>query len=141
MPGWIDSLLSPAGIIVATAKGVKRIENTNKNYKFTIIPVDSTIRAMLSIACDLKSRAFPTELPIYNLSLPEKGNQDLFRAENYCKFLLKLLEKSPLLPGIWCPNITFIENKFFYRLNLLLFQIIPAYLIDGLLMMFGQKTL
>lgn len=47
----------------------------------------------------------------------------------------------PFSQSLWFPDCTLTTNKFYYQLNALLFQWIPAYFIDFLLLIFGQKRL
>lgn len=145
MPGWIDSMMSPADSIISVAKGLKRCFNHNKFYKMETIPVDSVARAMISIVWDLKtkypSKSFPAEMPIYNLTTPDYPNyQNYMRGDNYQKSTEKILTKNPFKPGIWFPNVTYFEDGFYYKLNVLLFQFLPAFILDGFLMILGKKT-
>lgn len=49
LPGWVDSLNGPVGIIVGAAKGVIRSVHCNGHYHAQIIPVDLAINALIAI--------------------------------------------------------------------------------------------
>ena len=50
LPGWVDSLNGPVGIMLAAAKGVLRSLMVNPNATFEAIPVDTSINALILIA-------------------------------------------------------------------------------------------
>lgn len=50
IPGWVDNLNGPVGIMVAAGKGVLRSMYVKKDYTAELIPVDFAINAMLAIA-------------------------------------------------------------------------------------------
>lgn len=50
MPGWIDSLNGPPGIILAVGKGVLRCLLFNGDANFEAIPVDAAINGLLVVA-------------------------------------------------------------------------------------------
>lgn len=50
MPGWVDSLNGPVGVLVAGGKGVLRSMLGKPNVQAQIIPVDIAINALIIIA-------------------------------------------------------------------------------------------
>lgn len=50
LPGWVDNLNGPVGLIVGGGKGVIRSMHCNANYHAEIIPVDFAINALIGIA-------------------------------------------------------------------------------------------
>jgi fatty acyl-CoA reductase len=47
----------------------------------------------------------------------------------------------PFSLSLWYPNVTITQNKLYYLINVLLFQWLPAYFVDFLFLLFGQKRL
>lgn len=136
--------MSPADSIIQISKGKKRCFNHSKSYEVQNIPVDLVVRAMISIVYDLKAKypekLFPHEMPIYNLNLPRYPNHENYvTTVSYQKALTKILTKAPLKPGIWFPNMTHFNDGFYYKLNVILFQFLPALILDGFLMLFGKE--
>lgn len=60
---------------------------------------------------------------------------DFFNVANDMKFEI------PFSLSLWYPNVTITQNKLWYWINVILFQWIPAYFVDFLFMLFGQKRL
>ncbi|CAD6208193.1 GSCOCG00010446001-RA-CDS [Cotesia congregata] len=50
VPGWVDSLNGPVGIIVGAGKGVIRSVHCNGHYHAQLIPVDLAINALIAIS-------------------------------------------------------------------------------------------
>ena len=50
MPGWVDNLNGPTGLLVGAGKGVIRSMHCNGDYHAEVIPVDFAINAVLAIA-------------------------------------------------------------------------------------------
>jgi len=50
VPGWVDSLNGPVGVIVAAGKGVIRSMLCCPDYEAEVVPVDIAINALILIA-------------------------------------------------------------------------------------------
>lgn len=50
LPGWVDSLNGPVGLIVGAGKGVIRSMHCNGNYHAEVVAVDYAINALVAIA-------------------------------------------------------------------------------------------
>jgi hypothetical protein len=50
MPGWVDSLNGPIGIMVGGGKGVIRSMYCKGDYLAQVIPVDGAINGLITIA-------------------------------------------------------------------------------------------
>lgn len=50
MPGWVDSLNGPVGVVVGGAKGVIRSMLCGEDNRAEVIPVDVAINAVIAIA-------------------------------------------------------------------------------------------
>lgn len=50
LPGWVDNLNGPTGIVIGAGKGVIRSMHCNPNCHAEVIPVDWAINALIAIA-------------------------------------------------------------------------------------------
>ena len=50
MPGWVDSLNGPIGVLVGGGKGVIRTMRCNAEYTAEAIPLDYLVNSMLAIS-------------------------------------------------------------------------------------------
>lgn len=53
----------------------------------------------------------------------------------------KINKEYPFNAGLWYPNPTITTNKLYHQINVLLFHWLPAYLLDFLMLILGQKRL
>lgn len=50
LPGWVDNLNGPIGLLVGGGKGVIRSMHCNGNYNAEVMPVDLAINNLIIIA-------------------------------------------------------------------------------------------
>lgn len=53
MPGWVDNLNGPTGLLIGAGKGVIRSMHCNGEYHAEVVPVDIAINAVIVIAYKL----------------------------------------------------------------------------------------
>ncbi|XP_055374528.1 uncharacterized protein LOC129607522 [Condylostylus longicornis] len=137
LPGWVDNLNGPTGLMIGAAKGVIRSMLVNGRYKSEVIPVDYAINGLITIAYEFATlKEKPESIPVYNMTCPEEKKVTW-------KFVMDLGKKigyeHPFEAGLWYPDGNITTNYFVHMLNVILFMWIPAYLIDFLLLIAGQK--
>ncbi|KAF6209173.1 hypothetical protein GE061_014918 [Apolygus lucorum] len=136
IPGWVDSLNGPIGILVAGGKGVMRSMMCGRDNQAQVIPCDIAINAIILAACKTSIERNTAVTPVYNIS-----SGDFFPI-TYGTIFDKGMEaffKYPCNPGLWYPDGSMTTNKFLHNTKVFLFQIIPALIIDLLLFICGQK--
>lgn len=134
LAGYCDTLSGPNGVLFASMAGIKRA-HTAKVQVLDIIPVDICVKGMiLASAKDQKSDEMPTEAPVYNAaSIRTISIQQLQEAAK------SLMENNPLENSIGLPSIIFTKYKLCLIFFTIYLQILPALLIDGLLILFCKK--
>ncbi|XP_015590617.1 putative fatty acyl-CoA reductase CG5065 [Cephus cinctus] len=137
LPGWVDSLNGPVGLIVGAGKGVIRSMHCNANYHAEVIPVDLAINALIAIAFKIGSAVEkPKNIPVYNITqsgvLPIKWGEVLEKGK-------KVAYQYPFEGAIWYPDGDIRSSKFIHNLFVFFFHLIPAYFIDFLMLIFRQK--
>lgn len=55
IPGWVDNLNGPVGLMIAAGKGVIRSMHCNGENRVQIIPVDLAINAIIAIGWKIGS--------------------------------------------------------------------------------------
>ncbi|CAG9802081.1 unnamed protein product [Chironomus riparius] len=134
--GWVDSLNGPPGITVAAGKGVLRTILVNPNAHFEAIPVDMACNGLLMFAKKLGTDTEkPKEIPVCNITAHESSKVTygyIFEQGEKLKFDI------PFSQVMWYPNTRITQSKLYYAINVFLFQWIPAYFIDLLVLIFRQ---
>lgn len=149
IPGWVDSLNGPIGIMAGAAKGVIRTMLINGDNPSEIIPVDMAINGLITIPYDISRRdrlakaatgngSAVAELPVFNVTCCESQ-------KTQWKRVLELGEsinaEYPIEAGVWYPGGSMTTSVAVHMMRAMLFHWLPAYVIDFLLFCFGQKRL
>ncbi|XP_026684981.1 fatty acyl-CoA reductase wat-like [Diaphorina citri] len=68
VPGWIDNLYGPTGVVTGVQAGLIRTIHCNPDVTGDMVPADLTVNALVCSAWDASNRRQqnPTSLPIYN---------------------------------------------------------------------------
>lgn len=137
--GWVDSLNGPIGIMVGAGKGVIRSMLCNGEYKAEVIPVDIAINGLIATAWK-ENRKFTItkDIPVYNITCPETKRTSWGEVLNEGK---RIVYEYPFEAGVWYPDGDITTSKITHLINVTLFHWLPAYLIDFLMLIFGQKRL
>lgn len=137
MPGWVDSLNGPVGVVVAGGKGLIRSMMAAEDFYAEVVPVDIAINAIITIAYLRALNPNKDVLPVYNVT---NGDCQRMTWGEVLKKGKKLTYEYPFEAGLWYPSGTIRMNPITHYLIVFLLQIIPAYFIDALLFLLGQKT-
>ncbi|CAH1394511.1 unnamed protein product [Nezara viridula] len=138
MEGWVDNLNGPIGILIGGAKGVIRSMHCFIEYSAELIPVDMAINGIMVAIPKFvtNSSERPKDIPVVNLT----------QSDTYVVTWGDMLEKGkeiafqyPFETMLWYPNGRPYKVKLFHDISIVLFHWIPAYVIDFLLLIFGQK--
>ncbi|KAB0796000.1 hypothetical protein PPYR_10061 [Photinus pyralis] len=137
VPGWVDSLNGPMGIMIAAGKGVIRSMLVKSDSRGQVVPVDIAINALIVIAWKIGSaKERPPEIPVYNMTTDPVIKITWGEVLTMGK---KIAYECPFEGQIWYPDGDLRLSKFVHQLCCFFFHWIPAYLIDFLMLILGQK--
>lgn len=136
MPGWVDNLNGPVGIMIGAGKGVIRTMLCNKEYNAEVIPVDFAINGLLTIAWKVGTQEKPKEIPVFNLTQSDRHPMQWGEIVERGK---ELAYEYPFEMTLWYPGGDIRTNRFVHYLFALLFHWLPAYFIDFMMLLTGQK--
>lgn len=136
VPGWVDTLNGPMGLIAASGKGVLRSMHCKGEYNAHTVPCDVAINALIIIAYKTGSEKRRDEVPVYNLT-----NDGVFHITwgEILKFGKEVYYKYPFEQMIWYPDGDMRSCYFVHWLYCIFTHWLPAYLIDMLMFIFRQK--
>ncbi|XP_076230862.1 putative fatty acyl-CoA reductase CG5065 [Calliopsis andreniformis] len=136
LPGWVDNLNGPVGLMVGAGKGVIRSMHCNANYHAEITPVDLAINALIAISYRTATTDKTKNIPVYNIT--QSGIMPITWGEVLEKGK-KIAYKYPFEGQVWYPDGDIRSSKFVHNLFVFFFHIIPAYLIDFIMLLLRQK--
>lgn len=137
VPGWVDSLNGPVGLLVGAGKGVIRSMHCRGELHSEVIPVDIAINGLISLAAKegaRKERA--SQMPVYNLTAGEVKRMTWAQVLERGR---KVIYENPFEMTIWYPDGNIRSSKLMHDICSIFLHFLPAYFIDFLLFIFRQK--
>lgn len=139
VPGWVDNLNGPTGLMVGAGKGVIRSMLIDTRYLSEVIPVDYAINGLCVIPYQFAQLAErPPEIPVYNITCADHRKMQWGEVIEMSK---EIGYRYPMEAGLWYPDGCITTNKLHHNINVVLFHWLPAYFIDFILLILGQKRL
>lgn len=135
MPGWIDNINGPTGIIAGVGKGFLRVVRSRPDLVGDMIPVEFPIHLMLAVAWYTATHK-SNEVKVYNCST---GDQNPLSWGEFRTIAFDAWMEKPGGDIMWYPSISFISGEWNYTIAAYIFHYIPAYLIDFLARLLGKQ--
>jgi fatty acyl-CoA reductase len=135
LPGFIEGVNGPTGLMIGASRGVIRSMHCNPNYNSQSFPVDMTANCIL--ACAWK-RAQSGGDEIFYCNITESGAHPITWGEAIERGR-KVFHEYPLCLSLWYPDGSIKSNYYHHLFCVVFFHYMPAYFIDFLLVLFRQK--
>ncbi|XP_065217208.1 putative fatty acyl-CoA reductase CG5065 [Planococcus citri] len=136
-PGWSDSINGPMGFYVAGGRGVMRTTTMNLDSKANMIPADISINSIIILPWANSREQLLKEVGVYNISQNSFENVTWRELLHTC---MRALAKYPLDIMLWYPNTDpATKSMFVYTIKCIFLHYLPAYVIDFILLLAGQK--
>ncbi|XP_049883844.1 putative fatty acyl-CoA reductase CG5065 [Pectinophora gossypiella] len=136
LPGWVDNINGPTGIMVGAGKGVIRTMMCNEKILADVIPVDMAVNGCIVLAY-VTALDKPKEVRVCNIT--QSGLNPLTWGDALDMGRLHVQE-FPSSVCMWYPGGSPKTSWLHHQLALLFTHLLPAYFIDLLLFLLGQKT-
>ncbi|XP_036344961.1 putative fatty acyl-CoA reductase CG5065, partial [Rhagoletis pomonella] len=136
LPGWIEGINGPTGLMIGAARGIIRSMHCNPQYSSTVIPVDKAINGMLVAGYNRSKSKEKESIEFYNLCISKK---ELFSWGESIETGKRFFYEFPLSYALWYPDGSIKKSYYHHLFCVIFFHYIPAYLIDFFLTIFGRK--
>ncbi|EEB16462.1 male sterility domain-containing protein, putative [Pediculus humanus corporis] len=137
LPGWIDNLNGPTGLLAGAGKGILRTLLCYRELIADLIPVDIAINLLVTVAWHT-AQTRPDNVPVYNCT---SGGLNPIRWMDVETWGHSSLTTLPFNDVIWYPGGSFKSSKIINILCQSFFHFIPAYLIDTVSVLIGRKPM
>ncbi|XP_046382375.1 putative fatty acyl-CoA reductase CG5065 isoform X2 [Ischnura elegans] len=137
IPGWVDNLNGPTGMIAGAGKGVLRTILCHRDLVADLVPVDIAINLMISVAWHTAT-ARPNNIIVYNCT---SGSVNPIRWRDVEHLGYRYLLKNPYNDVLWYPGGSFKSSRLVNNACILAFHLAPAYLVDFLATISGKKPI
>lgn len=139
VPGWVDNLNGPVGVMVGAGKGVIRTMLCDGSLTAQVISVDLAINAIIAIGMIEGSKnEKPKMIPVYNVNIGHQKPTTWGDVLNIGKLYGR---KRPLAWPLWYPNGDITTNPVLHEVRRVFYHLVPAYVIDFILFLVGQKRI
>ncbi|XP_048001803.1 putative fatty acyl-CoA reductase CG5065 [Leguminivora glycinivorella] len=138
IPGWVDNINGPVGLLLGAGKGVIRTMLCDGRIYAQVIPVDGAINAMIALAMIEATKEKSENIPIYNLNV---GHLMPITWGEVLQYAKEIGWKCPMAWPLWYPDGGITTNVVIHETKRVLFHLVPAYIIDFLLLIAGQKRI
>ncbi|RWS25449.1 hypothetical protein B4U80_02280 [Leptotrombidium deliense] len=143
VPGWVDTLNGPAGLLMAASIGVLRTSDWRYDIEPDGMPVDLISNAILSIGWYISLQSKP--LGIYNITW-RNLNRSFDYPDGHILFKLAIdaYLKAPYslaFRPVFQPERINLKSKVRYALEKFFYHFIIAFLIDTFISCFGYKRM
>lgn len=135
--GWVDNFNGPTGLVLASSKGVLRTMLYDGNAVADLIPVDTVINLMITVAWHTAIRQ-QNQIMIYNCT---SGLLNPITWGDIERVVFPILLKYPSVEVFRYPGGCFKTSKLANNLSMLFEHHLPSYLVDTVRAMTGRKRL
>lgn len=136
LPGWVDNLNGPTGLLVAIGKGILRHMVYKSKASADIIPVDTVINLMIASVWFTATQR-PNGILVYNCTSGSLNGMSW----SQIKKMFPILLQYPSAQIYRYPNFSMRESRLLTQLGVVFDHTIPAYLFDGLMYALGRKPI
>jgi fatty acyl-CoA reductase len=138
MPGWVDNLNGPTGMLVGAGKGVIRSMHCDHTLEANIEPVDCATNALIAIGWKVVTSPATKDVRVFHVTA---NNDNTISWGSALDIGRKHFYDNPFSVCLWYPRGGFKSNYFYHMLAVFFLHVIPAYLVDFLMVMTGNKPL
>lgn len=118
--------------------GVVRVGLVDENVTLKVIPVDHVANAIIVAAWKRSSEGSLPVCTFYNITDFDKcPSQGVLKKQ----FEDSFVHCSPYEKLVWYPGMTYSKHLWLYAINFFLMQLLPALLLDLILVLIGKKPL
>ena len=159
LPGWIDNVNGPTGMLIAIGKGLLRTMNAKRNCRADIVPVDIVVNTMIAAGyCAAKSAGkLDTQVSSSGLEMVNgQANKQLEEQKPHIfhctsgdinpvtwgqmeDTLFPVLRHYPSTGQFRYPFGTFKSNKYHDKVTRIIVHYLPALIIDFICLILGKK--
>ncbi|KAL0858722.1 hypothetical protein ABMA27_011199 [Loxostege sticticalis] len=135
MPGWVDNLNGPTGLLVGAGKGVIRTMHCNESYNADIVPVDMVVNACILLAYNTGLEK-PKEVQVCNITQSGLNAFTWGEALDLGRIHVK---EFPFSICLWYPGGSIKTSWLQHQVALFFTHFLPAYFVDLLMVLMGKK--
>ncbi|XP_034255924.1 putative fatty acyl-CoA reductase CG5065 isoform X2 [Thrips palmi] len=135
VPGWVDNLNGPVGVMAAAGKGVIRSMYCRADYNAEVIPLDFAVNSTLVAAFRVATSPREPSVPVFNLTSGK------WRQATWGEVLDHGRRAGYMYPFemiLWYPDGNIRPSRLSHDVHAFFQHFLPAYFIDFMMFIFRQ---
>lgn len=146
IPGWIDNVYGPTGVVVGAAVGLLHALHCNPKAVADLVPGDFVVNSCLAVAWKTAKTYLGNheEAPVDQLPVVYNyvsSIENPITWEVFMKYTEVYGLDVPSTKAIWAYLFILTPSPFFYGLLIFFLHWIPAYIVDAFLTIIGKKPM
>ncbi|XP_047097438.1 putative fatty acyl-CoA reductase CG5065 isoform X1 [Schistocerca piceifrons] len=137
IPGWVDNLNGPTGLLAGAGKGVLRTILCHRDMVADLVPVDVAINLLIAVAWYTATQR-PNSILVYNCT---SGSTNPIRWRDVEEIGHENLLKNPFSDVLWYPGGSFKSSRLVNNFCVFAFHLLPAYMLDIAARLSGKKPI
>jgi fatty acyl-CoA reductase len=143
LPGWIDNLYGPTGIVTGVMTGIIKAIPCDIDAVTDLVPADLTVNALIVASWDTNARYVADsksnekhDIRIYNfVSSPENP----LTWGSFSDTLMHHIIHRPTVKAMWYPTLIMNASMLLHKFTILILHYLPAFLLDLAFIVSGKK--
>lgn len=136
IPGWIDNINGPTGLVLASGKGVLRTMYVDTKCCADLIPVDTVINLMISVAWFTAVKR-PNQIMVFNCA---SGSTNGITWGDIERIAFPILLRYPSANIFRYPGGSFKNSRLINTVAMVYEHLIPAYIVDTFCFLTRKKS-
>ncbi|XP_045770374.1 fatty acyl-CoA reductase 1-like [Maniola jurtina] len=136
MPGWVDNINGPTGVLYAGASGILHTSYCKEDTSMDMVPVDVVVNGCILLAY-ITGMERPKDIKVCHIT--DSGTTKITWYEVTDQLKEYVLQYPPSRV-LYYPAGSAKKVRYQHKIAEFLFHIVPAYFVDLLLFLLGQKT-
>ncbi|XP_065216154.1 putative fatty acyl-CoA reductase CG5065 [Planococcus citri] len=136
LPGWTDNINGPTGLLIGAGKGVIRTMYCNNEGYADYLPVDIAVNGLIIGTWNYVDNKDRTR-NIFHLTSSQEWQVSWQEVIDIGKSIVT--NELPLNGVVWYPGGSMKKNKLLHQICVILFHMIPAYVLDFFIFCSGNK--
>ncbi|KAF6206838.1 hypothetical protein GE061_018074 [Apolygus lucorum] len=136
IPGWIDNLYGPTGVVAGCGAGLIRVLRVELSACSRMVPADLCVNGILASAYKTSLNGPTNDIPIFNFAIVKENPQT---AHDFMKRTLDVGYTMPPMQAVWCFTLTEIASPFWFKIMAFFIHTLPALIIDAVLLILLKK--
>ncbi|XP_018304301.1 fatty acyl-CoA reductase 1-like [Mycetomoellerius zeteki] len=141
IPGWLDNVYGPIGLFIGAGKGILRVACLNKTVNEDAVPVDFVIKVIIIVTWKVGLTTYDHSITDSTSLVVNCTTLRYFTYQNSIYILFNVVKEVPFEGIVWTPHVILTDNLVLFYILTILLHILPAILIDLILMFAGRQPM